>query len=292
MFPSTHRESNLRFSRVLVVLGALACARALAFGAPAVAVAGVCSPSATQLCTQGGLIAVEATWGDPAQDAQAVALGSSRGWFFFDDAEAPEMYIEVLDGCALNDRYWVKRISLSDRASSLSVRNVDTGEQALYVQPTGTISSIFDVDAFMCSQPLDPVVPHMPEGGASGVVELLDGRFTARVIWTMPGDSGVALPQVLASRGAAFGFFSPSSVNAAVKIEDGDAGFFRVFYGWTSSTAFELEVIDRCTGNRAVYSIPDGAGTGGAVDESSFPLTPSCVLFSDGFESGDLSGWD
>lgn len=113
---------------------------------------GPCQPSATTLCLNGGRFRVEADWdtGQGAQGAgQAVELTADTGLFWFFDPDNIESVVKVLDGCALNQRYWVFAGGLTNVRTEITITDTATGEVETYINPQGTaFLPIQDTDAF------------------------------------------------------------------------------------------------------------------------------------------------
>ncbi len=71
-----------------------------------------CQPSPTALCLQDGRFQVEVAWKDfqgHTGHGRALPLPDREdsGLFWFFDPRNVELTVKVLDGCAINDRYWV-----------------------------------------------------------------------------------------------------------------------------------------------------------------------------------------
>ena len=107
------------------------------------------------LCLAGDRFEVTVTWrgftGDSGT-ARVVPVGvgsEDSGLFWFFDADNWEMLVKVLDGCSINDRFWVFAAATTDVEYTLRV--CDTGADTCkeYRNPLGTASpAITDTDAF------------------------------------------------------------------------------------------------------------------------------------------------
>lgn len=99
-----------------------------------------CQPGPDALCLRGGRFRVEATWdsGEASGDAHAVELSDESGTFWFFSADNLELDVKVLDGCALNGRYWVFAAGLTNVGVRLAVTDTATGERVEYRNPRGT----------------------------------------------------------------------------------------------------------------------------------------------------------
>jgi hypothetical protein len=110
-------------------------------------------PGATSLPLRQGRFKAEVTWRSfdgatgTAQAVPAAADGSGLFWFFTPDNW--ELLVKVLDGCAVNHRYWVFAAATTDVAYTLTVTDTLTGKTARYENPLGQRSpAVTDVGAF------------------------------------------------------------------------------------------------------------------------------------------------
>ncbi len=131
-------------------------ADATTFGAPC-----ECVEGPTTMCLDGGRFRIEASWGDFDNNVgpgQVVDFGSNNSgllWFF--SPENWEMLIKVLDGCAINDRFWMFAAATTDVEYTLGVTDCWAGVTALYTNPLGNASpAITDTDAFATCSALPP----------------------------------------------------------------------------------------------------------------------------------------
>jgi hypothetical protein len=115
---------------------------------------GTCAASATRLCLNGGRFAVEARWTRTNGDTdlgRAVSLTPDTGYFWFFDQANVEMVIKVIDGCGVNNRFWVFAGGLTDVRVRITVTDSVTGEVQTYTNPQGTaFRPIQDTVAFVC----------------------------------------------------------------------------------------------------------------------------------------------
>jgi ELWxxDGT repeat protein len=116
------------------------------------AAAAPCVPSVTRLCLQGGRFAVEADWRDfegNVGKGTAVPLpGGDTGYFWFFGPENVEVVLKVLDGRALNGKFWVFYGALSSVQYTLTVTDTETGQVKKYENPSGRLGSVADTGAF------------------------------------------------------------------------------------------------------------------------------------------------
>ncbi len=113
-----------------------------------------CTPGPTTLCLNNDRFEVEVAWdtGSATGLGQVVAGGtddSSNLWFF--SPNNWEMLIKVLDGCAINDKFWVFFAATTDVGFTVTV--TDTGSDGRpikrYVNPLGQpANAVTDTSAF------------------------------------------------------------------------------------------------------------------------------------------------
>jgi CSLREA domain-containing protein len=104
-------------------------------------VTAACVPGSTALCLNQSRFRVTATWRTPqgqSGEAQAVQLTPDAGYLWFFDPANIEITIKVIDGCALNDRYWVFASGLTNVRVDLRVEDTATGTVKTYLNPQGT----------------------------------------------------------------------------------------------------------------------------------------------------------
>jgi PKD repeat protein len=99
---------------------------------------GTCIASATQLCLNDSRFAVTSTWTTPdgnTGSGNAVLLTTDSGYFWFFDSTNVELVTKVLNGCGVNDAYWVFASGLTNVAVNLLVVDTQTGVQYTYDNP-------------------------------------------------------------------------------------------------------------------------------------------------------------
>jgi hypothetical protein len=112
-----------------------------------------CGSNANSLCLTNSRFAVTVTWKDhnsPPNSGvgQAVAMTADTGSFWFFQSTNTELVVKVLDGRALNGRYWVFFGSLTDVEFTLTVRDTQTGQVRTYFNSSGRMASVGDTSAF------------------------------------------------------------------------------------------------------------------------------------------------
>jgi hypothetical protein len=110
-----------------------------------------CAADSSQLCLAGRFrVAVQLT--DPrsntAATAQPIPLTADTGAFWFFDASNVEVMVKVLDGRALNGRFWVFTGALSDVEYTITVTDTQTGTSRTYHNTPHQLASRADTEAF------------------------------------------------------------------------------------------------------------------------------------------------
>lgn len=107
------------------------------------------------LCLQNGRFEATVQWRpsdeEPARDAKRVALPdgpASGGLFAFFPHEDLQLLLNVVDGCSVNDRYWLTFAAVTDVEMTVKVRDTLTGRTWVYFNPDGSTPAFRDVEAF------------------------------------------------------------------------------------------------------------------------------------------------
>ncbi len=251
----------------------------------------VCTPEADTLCIQGGRFRVTVSWEDKAGaqgDGQATSLTADTGYFWFFDHSNVEIVVKILDGCTLNDRFWVFAGGLTDVEAKIRVEDTATGQVRTYFNAQDQkFAPIQDTSAFatctssrgagnpLSHEALTERANHemtgiewqlrrhsVPAAGSSAACSSDDAlclggdRFEVRVTWATSTSSGVGRPQTLTSDTGYFWFFDRANVEMVLKILDGCGlnGHFWVFAGGLTDQAVRIEVLDTATGTVVEYS--------------------------------------
>jgi ELWxxDGT repeat protein len=200
------------------------------------------------------------------------AFGNAEsGVFTFFDANNWEFLVKVLNGCPINDHFWVYASAATDVAYELKILDRDSGATRVYTHPGGQAARpILDSSAFPgCSW---TVQPRWARGQAPAPVarrcaddlkELcLSERFRVEVEWqTANGNSGKARAVASGSADSGlFTFFSASNWELMVKVLDGCSINDRhwVFAAGTTDVAWTMKVTDERTGEFKIYHNPQG----------------------------------
>ncbi len=113
-----------------------------------------CLASATVLCVNNNRFQVEVDWRTttpPAGQGQAVAIPTApdSGLFYFFSASNLEMLLKVLNGCSINNRYWVFFAATTNVEVGVRVTDTQTGTVKSYFNRLGqAVPPIQDTNAF------------------------------------------------------------------------------------------------------------------------------------------------
>ncbi|HYG61097.1 MAG TPA: hypothetical protein VEL74_00830 [Thermoanaerobaculia bacterium] len=81
-------------------------------------------------------------------EGRAISLSNDSGYFWFFGPENVEVMVKVLDGRAVNGRFWIFYEALTDVEYTLLVRDTETDEVKTYHNPAGQLRSHADTAAF------------------------------------------------------------------------------------------------------------------------------------------------
>jgi PKD repeat protein len=116
-----------------------------------------CRADAATLCLNGTRFSVNAQWtktDGTSGFGTAVPLTDDSGYFYFFDPANIEMVIKVLNGCAINQAYWVFVAGLTNVQVDLTVTDTQTGAVYTNQNPQSTaFVPIQATDAFPASCP-------------------------------------------------------------------------------------------------------------------------------------------
>lgn len=118
---------------------------------PAVSTA-TCVPSATAMCLNNNRFKVEAifrTASAPVDVAHVFKLTEDTGYLWFFSAANVELVVKVLNGCGLNNQYWVFAGGLTNVEVTLIVTDTQTNVVNTYVNPLNRpFPPLLDTDGF------------------------------------------------------------------------------------------------------------------------------------------------
>ena len=145
-------ETTNAYLGLLIGSGAsgLAYPRAIVFGPCVTGTGGLGS-----LCVNDARFRVVAHWRTPngaTGIGTPVQLTGDTGTFWFFDKKNVEAVVKVLDGCAVNNRYWVFAGGLTNVFVRLDVTDTRSGATKSYTNPLGKpFAPIQDTAAFACA---------------------------------------------------------------------------------------------------------------------------------------------
>ncbi|MEM8932166.1 MAG: hypothetical protein AAGE94_13380 [Acidobacteriota bacterium] len=118
---------------------------------------GPCVQTSQTACLDNGRFQVEVEWQDPdgptrAATRRAISGSDTSTLFWFFDPTNIEMLTKVLDGCALNDHFWVFSAATTNLGYTLTVVDTETGRRASYTNAPGAPApAVTDALALPCS---------------------------------------------------------------------------------------------------------------------------------------------
>jgi ELWxxDGT repeat protein len=241
---------------------------------------------AGRLCLRDGRFEVTVTaQGQDLVHGSRVLASEESGVLSFFSPNNWELLVKVLDGCAMNQRFWVYTAAATDVPFTLNVVDRATGEQWEQRHPGGgPAPPKLDGNAFAtCGEPApssawSAILPEAP--AAPRCADDLDafcfgsgGRFRAKASWHTAGDAGVAKTAFAGSFDSGiFTFFSPSNWELMVKVLDGCAinGKHWVFVAATTDVGWDLEIEDQLTGQIRRYENVRGSARAAVNDSGAF----------------------
>lgn len=228
----------------------------------------------------------------PWEDARTVAaVADDSGLFWFSNPRNWEMMLKVLDGCSVNDHFWVFLAATTDVEYEVTLTDTWTGTERIYLNPGGPAEAQSDTRAFAtCDATLpanaSPAPPKADPVGLShvGCPDLSDEmcfqktRFRAKVDWwTAAGDEGQAHVVPLGSNlSGLFWFFREDNWEMMIKILDGCSvnDHYWVYAAAATDVGYRLTVTDQWTGKDKVYENPLGQLAPAITDSGAFKSCP------------------
>ncbi len=269
-----------------------------------------CLEDLDTLCL-GGRFRVTTTWQDFDANVGSGHVRSERtpdsGLFWFFAENNIELLVKVLDGCAVNDHFWVFAAGTTDVGYTLTVEDLLGQETWEFINVVGQASpAITETEAlFTCDasesrpEPVQTqiVVPDTVPRSFAQVVDLVDrgegppiegecsprddrfcftnDRFQVEVTWeSQTGESGVGMAGGLETPDSGvFYFFDRNNWELLVKVIDGCAitDSFWVFAAATTDQQFTLTVTDTVSGEVQQYFNPLGVRAPAITDTAAFP---------------------
>jgi len=230
-----------------------------------------------------------AVLGSPADD-------SGLFWFFSEDNW--ELLVKVLDGCRINQRYWLFAAATTNVEYTLRVTDKLSGATKSYFNPLGnaavavTDTGALDVCGVNAATPAPAelsvgpaptvVLADAGKGGAcspnAGEMCLNGGRFRLEVEWRdFQGNRGSAQVVPFGSDDSGlFFFFTEDNWEMLVKVLTGCGinQHYWVFAAATTNVEYTLRVVDTQTGAAKSYSNPLGRAAVTVTDTEAFATCP------------------
>ena len=232
---------------------------------------------------------------------QAVSLTSDTGYFWFFSQNNIELVIKIVDGRAVNGKFWIFYGALTNVEYIIEVVDSVTGAVQGYFNPQDTQASNADTSAFGSATTVgtesasqfipmnisDPAAGHATTSisapvetavSAACVADALTqclngGRFQVRVHWDALhlGTSGEGQAVPITSDTGYFWFFSANNIELVIKVVDGRPvnGKFWVFYGALTNVQYTITITDTVTGAVKRYFNPQDTQAS-AADTSAF----------------------
>ncbi|MCU1347987.1 MAG: hypothetical protein JWO56_1017 [Acidobacteria bacterium] len=114
-----------------------------------------CTADAATLCLLGGRFKVTLAVSDPRVSGAGAANATAQGdWGYFDvpaatgSRDKPVIFVKLIDGRPVNQRYWVFYGGLTDLQYTFTVTDTQTGAAKSYTKATGTYDGRADTNAF------------------------------------------------------------------------------------------------------------------------------------------------
>ena len=244
-----------------------------------------CPDSGAAWCATGGRYLLTVDWKDPQGvrgKAIRVDTGSEdSGLFYFFDPNNWELLVKVLNGCSINQRFWLLGAGNTDVEYVMKVEDRWSGQIRHYANAGGQAApAVIDTDAFTYCSPDPPVgtappLARVEPAAAAGETSLvLTGRFEVKIRWTdFLGVEGDALTAPLRSESSGlFYFFSPDNWEMLVKVLDGCAinNHYWVLAAASTNVGYEMTVRDLAGTRSKVYENPVGRSAPALIDLQAF----------------------
>lgn len=248
---------------------------------------GSCVANGQTLCLVNNRFRITLSWVDPSGSSMAgnVVSGdgfASAGFFWFFTSTNLEVGVKILDGTAVNGKFWLYHGAITDLQYTLNVTDTVTGTSKSYSKAAGSLCGGGDVNAFpqsltgggLALESWSEDVDLLPAFGFAGTCTssptqacLIGNRFRVRAL-----RGGTAQGAVRINDGtAAFTFFSPDNPEIFLKILDAAVinGQFWLYWGSITDQSYQIEITDTVAETSRVYSPPGPLC--GSSDVNAFP---------------------
>ena len=268
-----------------------------------------CLADGDTLCLHHNRFRAEVTWTNYAGasgSGKAVPFTADSGLFWFFGPGNLEMLIKIVDGCALNERYWVYAGATTDVEYTLTVTDTWTDVAREYSNTLGhRAPAITDSGAFAtcgaagarADAPAIAVAPDLLPAAISLAAAPADGaqpeglscapgdhdlclrgsRFRARIGWTdYAGRTGSGWAVPYATESGMFWFFDGDNIEFVVKVIDGCElnSRYWVYAAATTDVAYTLTVTDTLRDATQTYTNILGTASPAITDSSAFATCP------------------
>ena len=270
-----------------------------------------CIPDNQTLCLEEGRFEVRVDWSDLSGNPKTLpgnplsgmgharTVNDSTGTFWLFTDQQHEMMVKVLDGCALNARYWVFAVAATNVEYTLTVTDSETSQVRQYFNSVlNEAPAVTDTDAFAtCATPTttlsSPVSPPQTivfdpaEVGtcvsAADTLCLFSNRFSVQVDWRDFSNnmgSGFAVPWT--NESGSFYFFAPDNLELLINVYDGRPanGNFWIFSAGATNVEFTIHVTDTLSGEQHTYRNPLGVTSVPVLDIGPGPRLTAVPVFS------------
>lgn len=112
-----------------------------------------CVENATTMCLNGGRFAVSVnyTTRDTSGAGKVIKFTPDTGFVYFFGQDNLEILVKVLNGCGVNNRFWVYAAAATDQGYTITVRDSQTGSSQTYSNTLGSrAAAITHNGAFVC----------------------------------------------------------------------------------------------------------------------------------------------
>lgn len=258
-----------------------------------------CAADGDTLCLGNNRFRAEISWTNYAGASghgTAIPLTADSGLFWFFGPGNLEMLIKVVDGCALNQRYWVYAGATTDVAYTLTVTDTwtdlareyrnDLGHRAPAITDSGAFATCGATGDGVSAPAIAAATPAPADGANSGELSCAPGdhdlclrgdRFRARITWTdYAGRTGSGWAVPYATESGMFWFFDRDNIEFVVKVIDG-CGLndrYWVYAAATTDVAYTLTVTDTAQDRTKTYTNLLGTASPAITDSAAFATCP------------------
>lgn len=268
----------------------------LALGASTAGALSACTPDSETACLFGDRFQVRVAYdtdgsafvapdaGTPSGPARVVAQGGfpndRAAPFSFYDADQVDALVQVLDGCPINNHYWIFAAVATDAETTVTVTDTVTGDAVQYASPAGqafvpvTDTAAFQTcDAGTAGAP-EWIKPPETRGACGAAFCLQGGRYALDIAFTDNGSLSGSIGSSLATDRSGVGFlFQDSRPESVSTVIDGRAGngAFWFLTSTTSNLELTYALTDTTTSLTNVYL--DSLGPGQTLLDRGQPVS-------------------